>query len=188
MIFRVNIATSPLETHRRFWIFSAAAFAVAFTAFLALGWHVYASRKADSILRAENNKVATETAEFENQRADLSRFFALPENSQLHDRAALINGIIDERSFNWTNMFMDLEKVLPLGVRVINIEPSQVNGQAMVKLTIGALNNDAKLQFLRALEQSDSFSNLQLNNVRAPAQDSHDDEVLLDLTVVYSKA
>jgi len=188
MIFRVNVATSPLQMHRRFWVFSAAAGVVALTLLLGFGWHVLSMRRADSFFRSENDKIATETARLVDQKEALAHFFALPENSQLHDRAALINAIIDERSFNWTNMFMDMEKVLPVGVRVISIEPSLVNGQAIVKLTIGALNNEAKLKFLRALEQSASFSNLQLTNVRTPAQDSHDDQVLLDLTVVYSKA
>ena len=84
-------------------------------------------------------------------------------------------------------MFMDLERVLPGGVRVMNIEPKQVNGQAAVKLTVGAASEEDKLKFLRALEQSGAFSHLQLSSEHAPAQDSAGDRVILELTVIYSR-
>ena len=55
-------------------------------------------------------------------------------------------------------MFMDLEKILPAGVRVVSIQPKHDKGIVEVKLTIGALNDEAKMKFLHALEQSPSFS------------------------------
>src|SRR5438034_1264280 len=92
------------------------------------------------------------------------------------------------KSFNWTNMFMDLEKILPIGVHVISIESKQVNGQASVKLTIGAASDEAKGKFLHALEQSNVFSHLQLINVRPPSRQTAGDQVELELTVIYSRA
>ena len=85
-------------------------------------------------------------------------------------------------------MFMDLEKILPIGVHVISIEPKQVNGQASVKLTIGAASDEAKGKFLHALEQSNVFSHLQLINVRPPSRQTAGDQVELELTVIYSRA
>jgi hypothetical protein len=98
MLFRVNIASNPLQTHRRFRVFSSATGTIAVIALLGLGWHVYAIRQANSIFRAERDAVSSETQLLTKQREELSRFFALPENAQLADRAALINGIIDQRS------------------------------------------------------------------------------------------
>jgi Tfp pilus assembly protein PilN len=118
----------------------------------------------------------------------LDAFFSRRENAELHDRAAFVNSIIDARSFNWTRMFLDLEKVLPGGVRVMDIAPSQVNGQAAVKLTVGAVSDEAKMEFLKALEESGVFSHLELTTVRAPDQQGTGDKVVLELTVVYSRA
>ena len=71
--------------------------------------------------------------------------------------------MIDEQSLNWTQMFMDLEKILPAGVRVISIQPKHEKGRVEVKLVIGAVSDDAKLKFLHALERSPSFSHVQLD-------------------------
>jgi Tfp pilus assembly protein PilN len=188
MIVRFNLATKPLETHRRFFLFFGVVGTLAAVAFLVLGYHVYQVRKADAAFRMQSDKSAQEIARLSKQRRELDDFFSRRENAELDDRAAYINDIIDARSFNWTRMFMDLEKVLPGGVRVMNVEPNQVNGQAAVKLTVGAASEEAKADFLRALEQSGVFSHLALLSVRAPDQEGTGDKVILELTVVYSRA
>ena len=189
MILGVNLATQPLETHRRFRVFSVAAGAIAAVAFVVLAWRVYALRQAETAFRLENASTSREIERLNEQREELDRFFSEPENARLHDRASFINTLIDARSFNWTRMFMDLEKVLPIGVHIISIEPKQLNGQASVKLVFGAANDEAKNKFLHALEeQSGAFSHLQLVGVRTPTQETSGDQVIIEPTVIYSRA
>lgn len=188
MILNVNLATEPFATHRRFRVFSAALGAVAVVVCFALAWRVYVLWKAETAFRTESAAVLKEMEALTAQREQLDRFFSEPENSKLDDRASFINTIIDAKSFNWTNMFMDLERIVPIGVHVISIEPKQMNGQVSVKLTIGAADDDAKGKFLHALEQSSVFSHLQLISVRAPTRDTIGDKVELDLSVIYSRA
>ncbi|HYY72422.1 MAG TPA: hypothetical protein VE778_02405 [Candidatus Bathyarchaeia archaeon] len=188
MILGVNLATQPFETHRRFRVFSAVCGAVLALACFLLAWRAHALRKADTAFRIESASAVREIDALTSQREELDRFFSQPENAKLHDRASFINTIIDARSFNWTRMFMDLEKILPLGVHVISIEPKQVNNQASVKLVLGAANDEAKIKFLHALEQSSAFSHLQLGGVHAPAQETTGDMVIIELTVIYSRA
>src|SRR5580700_11592390 len=154
MRLRLNLATKPLEAQRSFLVSSGLVAFFAAVVFLWLGWHVYTVRKVDEEFRTRTEKTRQEMAKLEVQRQELDRFFHQEENAKLHDRAAFINGILDARSFNWTQMFMDLEHVLPAGVRVISIEPKQEKGRIEVKLLIGATSDDAKLKLLKALEDS----------------------------------
>ena len=84
-------------------------------------------------------------------------------------------------------MFLDLERILPGGVRVINIEPRQASGQATVRLTVGALSEAAKQDFLEALERSNAFSHVELANIRLTGAGPGGDQIVLDLTVTYSR-
>jgi type IV pilus assembly protein PilN len=188
MLVRLNLATKPLETHRRFFVSSGATGILAAILFLLLGWHVNTIRKADAALQSQIASALRRIEALTAERQQLEIFFADPSNARLHDRATFVNTILDARSFNWTRMFMDLERVLPGGVHVLSIEPKQVNGQAAVKLTVGAASEEEKQKFLRALEQSGTFSHLQLTNVHAPHQESTGDQVILELTVIYSRA
>lgn len=188
MRVRLNLATKPLVTHRKFVAGSSLVGVIAGIVFLSLGWHVYLARKANAEMRAKSAKILKQVAELEQQRAALEHFFALDENAKLHDRAAFINSLIDARSFNWTLMFMDLERVLPPGVRVISIEPKQEKGRVQVKFMIGASSDEAKLKFIKALEDSKTFRNIELAATTHPTSGTSGDHVVVELTAEYLRS
>ena len=189
MRVHLNLATKPLETHRRFLAGAGLTASIAFLVFAGLGWQVYSVRKADAELRARTEKTRQEMARLESQRKELELYFSQKEIASLHDRAAFLNGIIDARSFNWTLMFMDLERILPGGVRVISIEPKQFAGHVEVKLTVGATNDEAELKFLHALEESKQFTHIELQHVGMPNQAGSQggDHKVIQLTTIYSR-
>jgi type IV pilus assembly protein PilN len=185
MRIRLNLATKAQETHRRFMVVAGLVAVVAGIVFLAFGWHVYSVRNVDARLRAQSEITGRRIAELQAERTDLERFFAQPENAKLHDRAAYLNSLIDGRSFNWTQMFMDLERILPGGVKLVSIEPKQAKGHVEVKLTVGASSDDAKLKFLRALEDSRQFTDIQLDT-DMPARNGT--QRVVALTAIYSRS
>jgi type IV pilus assembly protein PilN len=128
-------------------------------------------------------------AKLEAQRLDLERYFSQKDIANLHDRAAFINTILDARSFNWTLMFMDLEHILPGGVRVISIEPRQMAGHVELKLTVGAISDEAELKFEHALEESKEFAEVQIQSVTSTSSAGNQggDQKVIQLTTVYSR-
>jgi type IV pilus assembly protein PilN len=188
MKVRLNLSTKPLETHRRFLAGAGVVGVIAGIFFLALGWHVYSVRRADETLRVRVASIRHEMIGLEQQRKDLEQFFAQPENARLHERSAFLNTLIDEQSLNWTQMFMDLEKILPAGVRVLSIEPKHDKGRVEVKLIVGAMSDEAKLKFLHALETSPAFTGVQLVGQRkSPLGTPGADRLEIELRAVYSR-
>jgi type IV pilus assembly protein PilN len=189
MKVRLNLSTKPLETHRRFLASAGVTALIAGFLFVGLGWHVYSARKLDAEQRTRTERIRQEMAKLETQRKDLERYFSQKEIAELHDRAAFINTILDARSFNWTLMFMDLERILPGGVRVISIEPKQVGTHVEVKLTVGAVSDEAELKFLHALEESNEFTEVQVQTAQSanPAGNTSGDQKVVQLTTVYSR-
>jgi len=191
MKVRLNLATNPLQTHRKFLAVTGVIGALAAIVFLALGWHVYSVRKSEESLRARVAQVRQEMAGQMRQRQDLENFFAEERNARLHDRSLFLNSLIEEQSLNWTQMFMDFEKILPTGVRLVSIEPKHEKGTVQVKLHIGAINDEAKLKFIRALEGSSVFREVQENSEKEvePTQGSQaSDRLQVELTVVYTRS
>jgi len=189
MKVRLNLATKPLETHRRFLAGAGFTAVVAGLLFLGLGWHVHSARKVDAEMRARTGKMRQEMAKLEAQRKDLERYFGQKDIANLHDRAAFINTILDARSFNWTLMFMDLEHILPEGARVISIEPKQVAGHVEVKLSVGVTSDEVELKFERALEESKEFTDSKIEGVHQanPSGNLSGDQKVVQLTTVYSR-
>lgn len=187
MRVRLNLATKPLESHRRFLAGASLSGFVAAVLFVALGWHVYSVRKAAAEVRAHTEKIREEYAKYQEERNDLKRFFDQRSIKGLNDRAAFINGIIAVRSFNWTQMFMDLEHILPEGAHIISIEPKQVSGHVELNLTFGAANEEVKLKFVRALETSKQFSEVKEQNEVHPTPGSNSSDLwVVHLSTFYS--
>ena len=143
-------------------------------------------RRANNADRTRRVKVEQQLAELQRQRRELEAFFNLPQIREVRDRAAFLNGLITQRSFPWTKIFMDFERRLPEGVRVVSISPKMNEGRVEVKLVIGAASDEAKLKFLRALETSPEFSNIQLLAETRPNRPEQTDRVVLELVAWYA--
>lgn len=176
-----------METHRRFLAATGLLGGVAGLAFLILGWQALGVRRTNEETRTRLAEVMRQRDQLRAEREELIRFFRQPENASLHDRAEYLNSLIDARSFDWTQMFMDLEKVLPGGVRVIKIAPHLEGGRVNVKLVVGAAGDEDKLRFLHALEVSREFTGVQLLSERAPGASESGDHRVFELTVFYQK-
>ena len=190
MKVRLNVATKVLQTHRRFLVGSGVTASIAFVVFAGLGWHVYKARKANEDMRTRSETARREMDNLQKQRTDLETYFQKKDVAELNDRAKFVNGILVARGFNWTQMFMDLEQILPGGVRIISIEPKQQKGQVEVKLTFGASNDEAELKFLHALEDSQQFKDVRVQNIHVPNQSGNlsGDMKVVQLTTVYSRS
>ena len=186
MKVRLNLATKPLVSHRRFFASAGLVAVLGSILFLALGWHAGSEIRAQADLRRKEQDNERRAAILQARRRELDEFFARPENARLKERAAFVNGIIDERSFDWTQMFMDLEKIVPVGVHVLTIEPRLDKGHMFVRLTVGASGDDSKIKFLRAMENSPAFSNVRLVSVHNGQ--AAGDPAMLELNAIYARS
>lgn len=185
MYVRLNLASNPLVSHRRFLVGAALIGFFGSVLFVLLGWHFYKVRKVDADYRARAGKIQEEMSRLLDQRHELDRFFAKEENRSLQDRAKFINNLIEARSFNWTKMFMDLERTLPAGVRVVRIEPRLDRGTVSVRFVVGAASQDAKQKMLDAFEESPSFTHVELFSETVPKQ-AGSDALMVEFSAIYT--
>jgi hypothetical protein len=184
MYIRLNLATKPLLNQRRFLAGAALLGVLGGFIFLILGWRYYSLRRADAELRSRTRQLQAEMASLSVQRRQLDQFFSQPENTKLIDRAIFIKSVIDARSINWTQMFMDLEHTLPPGVHIVRIEPKLEKGIVSVKFVVGALNQEAELKMLKAFEESKSFSQVELLSEHVQTAQGGD-PLTIEFTAVY---
>jgi hypothetical protein len=185
MYIRLNLATKPFENQRRFLAGAALLGILGGFLFLILGWRYYSLRKADTEMRARTQQYREEMAKLGVQRRQLDEFFAQPENLKLIERANFIKSVIEARSINWTQMFMDLEHTLPAGVHVVRIQPKLEKGIVSVNFVVGAVNQESELKLLKAFEESKSFSHIELISEHAASQPGGD-PLTVEFTAVYS--
>jgi type IV pilus assembly protein PilN len=186
MKVRLNLSTSPLESNRRFALVASVIGTIAVVALLVLSYRTYSVWQSDKVLRARQDALEIQIARLEQQRQGLSEFFENPATVQRRQRAAYLNSLIQQRAFPWIKIFMDLERILPEGVRVVSIEPKLSADTVQLTFLVGAMSDESKLKFLKALESSPEFSHIELLSESRPARTDQLDRVVLSLQAQYS--
>src|SRR5579864_9549363 len=173
MKVRLNLATSPLESNRRFAVGATLFGAVGILGLLLLSANAFSVWRADRVSRSREAALQSQIAALQQQRQSLASFFDQPETVKRRQRAAYLNALIQQRAFPWIKIFMDLEKILPEGVRVVSIEPKLVG-------------DTVQLTFLKSLEHSPEFSHIALLSESRPVRADQPDHVVLSLQAEYS--
>jgi Tfp pilus assembly protein PilN len=183
---RLNLATRPLENTRRFVLVCAAAGVVLLAMFFMLGSRALQTWRASRQIREEASQLQTQLREYRAQRRELEEFFKRDDTKQALDRAGFLNGLIEQRSFPWTRIFMDLERLLPVGARVISLAPRRDAGRIELHLVIGARDDDSKVRFLKALDEAPQFERVIVTaESRRDSTTADEDPLQLELVAQY---
>src|ERR1700730_17141447 len=186
MKVRLNLATSPLESNRRFAVGASVIGTLGLLALIVLSANAFSVWRSEIHSRTRQPALQSQIAALQEQRQSLAAFFDQPETVKRRQRAAYLNALIQQRAFPWIKIFMDLEKILPEGVRVVNIEPKLSGDIVQLRFTVGAWSDESKLKFLKTLETSPEFSHIQLLNESSAARPDQGDRVVLVLQAQYA--
>jgi len=69
---------------------------------------------------------------------------------------------------------------------VVSIEPKLSGDTVQLRFTVGALSDEGKLKFLKTLETSPEFSQIQLLSESSAGRGDQGDRVVLQLQAQYS--
>ncbi|TDI43006.1 MAG: hypothetical protein E2P00_05705 [Acidobacteria bacterium] len=119
----LNLAKRPFTNDGLLWagvgLFTAGVLALSTwngVQFMATGSQVQALTEKSQALREEKRSASR-------REDNLLRTIKAARSELLASRATFANTIIKAHSFSWTRLFNELEKVMPLGARVVNIRP-----------------------------------------------------------------
>lgn len=186
MKVRLNLSTTPLVSNRRFALGATVIGTIAVAALLVLSYRTFSVWRSDKALREREVALEVQISRLQQQRQGLSAFFENAQTVQRRQRAAYLNSLIQQRAFPWIKIFMDLERILPEGVRVVSIEPKLAGDTVQITFLVGAMSDEGKLKFLKALEKSPEFSHIELLSESRPAGTEQTDRVMLSLQAQYS--
>jgi len=168
----VNLATRPFVELRPLYAkLRLAAIALALLA-IALTFSLRSLSAKARAAEAEMNALKARTLEYQQERQRNEARMRQPQNMAVLERSQFLNALFARKSFSWTAVMMDLERVLPAGVQVTSIEPAtSKTGEVSIRLRVSG-DRDRAVQLVRNLERSQRFVSPRLAGETAQAQDS----------------
>ena len=157
MRISVNLATRPFVELRP--LFARLRLAAAGLVLLAggLGFGLHSLNAKAAAAQAQMDSLKAKTAHFQEERLRNEARMRQPQNMAVLERSQFLNAVFARKSFSWTAVMMDLEKVLPAGVQVTSIEPViSKEGDVNIRLRVAG-DRDRAVQLERNLETSQRF-------------------------------
>jgi type IV pilus assembly protein PilN len=171
MRIALNLATRPfVELRPLFARLRLTMAALALTA-IALGIGLHILNKNARAAQAQMDDLKAQTLDVQLERQTNEARMREPQNRAVLERSTFLNDLFARKSFSWTAVMMDLERVLPGGVQVTSIEPAiMAEGGVNIRLRVSG-QRDLAVDLVRNLEHSQRFLAPHLNNETAQSQE-----------------
>ncbi len=172
MRISVNLATRPfVELRPLFARLRLAMLALGVLALL-LGIALHFLNVKARAAQTQMDQLKARTLQFQQERQRNETRMHQPQNVAVLERSQFLNSLFAQKSFSWTAVMMDLERVLPTGVQVTSIEPSiSKEGDVSIRLRVSG-DRDKSVLLVKNLESSQRFVAPRLSGESAQAQET----------------
>lgn len=122
-----------------------------------LWWGLRIEQQKAAQARARVAAIQSSIARTQAQRQQAEASMRRRDNAGVLAQAQFLNNLYLHKSFSWTAVMMDLERVLPAGVQVLNIDPAVAkDGSVTIRMRIAG-PRDRSVDLVRNLEHSRRF-------------------------------
>jgi len=175
----INLASHPYEDVRDFLMrWGTATGALALFTLVLLGTAI-ASWWGARDVRQEMARDLNQMQELDRDKATAEALLSRPQNRETLERSRFLNGLITRKAFSWTQLFMDLEKIMPPRVRVVSLQPEAADSQMSVRLLVEGDSRERALDLLRRMEESERF-----RLARVKSERGKEDSGIIQLEIV----
>jgi Tfp pilus assembly protein PilN len=190
MRIEINLATHAYEDARRFvrqWAITVA-LVLLVTGVLSYGAFVRLKE-----WRVEQNRINALQAQIDHgdrEIAEAQAFLNRPENRDMRDKSQILNELIVRKAFSWTQVFSDLERIMPPRLHVVSIRPElNPENQLELRMVVAGESSERALDLVRRMERSPRFRQPAiLAQAAQEAGQSKGDKVHFDISAVYVPA
>jgi len=183
----INLASKPFLDVRSVllrwggWVLLLAVCTVLLVVAALSGWRQ--TRAVD----AKVAQVQSEVDALDAERREAQQVLDAPANNMVVERSKFFNGMIARKTFSWTRVFMQMEKIMPAHLHITSIAPElhPADNSVTVHLTVAGTSRDAAVELVKRLEQSPAFRDARIVEEAETRDKDSDDTVRFQLTATY---
>jgi type IV pilus assembly protein PilN len=156
--FDLNLSTRPFPAYRLTNLLLAVVLAVLV---FVTAWQAYGFTRYSSLAREIRDSERTARVESEalgRRLGELQLQLNTPQASAKLTEIGFLNNLIARKSFSWTEVFANLESLVPDSVHLTSLRPDiSPDGRILMHMEVRGKDIEAVSQFVKALERSTVF-------------------------------
>jgi type IV pilus assembly protein PilN len=186
----INLATQPYEDARRFWfrwggaLVALGIITVGLLYFTFRGW--LNARHDQALMKQYQGQIA----ERDKEKAGAQALMDQVQNASIRDRSWFLNDLFYRKAFSWTQVFEDLEKVMPPRLHVVSIHPELgASNELEIRIVVAGDSRDRALELVRKMEASQRFQQTYISQENVETSSLNPgDTVKFDISALYLPA
>jgi type IV pilus assembly protein PilN len=188
MRISINLASQPFEDAQRFvrqWTLTLGLVGV-LTLVLVVG--AVLRLRSWSVEERRIHDLQAQLAQGDREIGQAEAFLNRPENRDTRDKSLILNDLIARKAFSWTEVFSDLERIMPPRLHVVSIRPELTpDNQLELRMMVAGESRERALELVRHMEQSPRFRQPQIvAEAREEQPQDPGDRVQFDITALYA--
>lgn len=183
----INLATRPYEDVGEFYRTWGLLLAVLVLVTAVLAWLTLSSVRSARTVGQQTAKLQAQIAELDQQRRAAEELLNRFENRETRDRSRFLNALFARKAFSWTQVFADLEKIIPAHVHVLAIAPGITeDNQFQVAMRVEADSREKSVELIRRLEESKTFRQPQMKTEASQPPSGGHLGVTFEVVAIYT--
>lgn len=163
MRLNINLASQKYEDVRLFQVRSGITLAVTLIVTLGLALLTWADHASSAASGQRISDLRQKIATLQKERATAEAIENAPENRDVTEQKNFWNAQISRRAFSWTQLFNELQRMMPGRAYVVSVSPELTKDNRLkLKLIIAGEKKDNALELVRKMESSQRFRQPQL--------------------------
>jgi type IV pilus assembly protein PilN len=188
MRITINLASQPFEEAQRFvrqWTLTLG-LAGLLTLVLVVG--AVLRLRSWSVEQRRIHDLQAQLAQGDREIGQAEAFLNRPENRDTRDKSLILNDLIARKAFSWTEVFSDLERIMPPRLHVVSIRPELTpDNQLALRMMVAGESRERALELVRHMEQSPRFRQPQIvAEAREEQPRDPGDRVQFDISTLYA--
>jgi Tfp pilus assembly protein PilN len=188
MRIEINLASQPYEDAQRFmrqWTLTLGLVGL-LTLVLVAG--AVLRLRSWTIEERRINELQSQIAQGDREVAQAEAFLNRPENRDTRDKSLILNDLIARKAFSWTEVFSDLERIMPPRLHVVSIRPElTLDNQLALRMVVAGESRERALDLVRRMEKSPRFRQPQIvAEAREEQGQNSADRVQFDISTLYA--
>ncbi|MCI0445565.1 PilN domain-containing protein [bacterium] len=166
MIIRNNLANNPVKNYSLYFLgclvlLSAALLFTLFNARSLLSWQSESSRLQVNISEQQKKR-----ADLQNEASKLRLRITQIKTPQFINETEFMNNAIKRRTFSWTTLFDEFERIFPDSVKMVSVFPQINDEQINITMEVAGKSLNDIVQLISVLQSSPAFSEVVLKSER----------------------
>jgi type IV pilus assembly protein PilN len=156
----LNLSSRPFVNYRKFYLISGSLLGLLLVVSF---WNFSQYRSSHERRKAFVESLSSDQMRQEAMGKDeekLLRSLQTAETSDFLDLVEYVNQLINRRTFSWTHLLNDLEKLTPPNLQLASIKPRNRGTDLLIEIVVKGRVTQEMIQFVSNLENSGKFTDV----------------------------